>query len=480
VAIWTKPVGQRRPRNTQHLVKNVPIPRQNTQLRRDAAAIWQAGVDAVAPGLLMRRAVRIEGQRLLVGPNALPLAKVARIRVVGAGKAAAGMTAGLLDALGPAVCEQKHLSGIVNALDEDAADGPRVKLHAARPAGDPFPCERGAEGSRRMLELVSTCDGRDLVLCLLSGGGSALMPCPVQEVSLAQKREITALLGAAGATIGQLNAVRKHLSRIKGGRLGEACRAGRLISLIISDVVGNPLDVIASGPTTPDPTTFAEALGVLERSGLLAKAPDRVVQHLRRGAAGDVAETPKSLPESCSNVIIGDNATALAAAAARARRLGYNVLDLGGQLEGESWDVGVMLADLCRRIVETGEPCATPACVVSGGETVVSNVASGGKGGRNQEIALAAACRLGEGVGPDVQDRALVLSGGTDGEDGPTDAAGAFVDRGVLDAVRRLGLEPADYRARSRSYDFFDQAAGLVKTGPTGTNVMDLRVALVR
>ncbi|MBN1669684.1 MAG: DUF4147 domain-containing protein [Kiritimatiellae bacterium] len=455
----------------------------DTQLRADATAIWQAGVAAVSPAVLVGNAVRREAAELVVGGHALVLAPIGRIAVVGAGKAGTRMTAALEQALGADLLAAKRVGGIVNVIDEDAEPGRRVELCPARPAGDPFPTARGAAGSARMLETVAALGPPDLAICLLSGGGSALMPCPVDGVPLEAKRDITARLSACGASIGQLNAVRKHLSRIKGGQLARASRAGRLISLIISDVVGNPLDVIASGPTTPDTSTFADALAVLHRFGLRDRAPASVVRYLEDGAAGRAPETPKALPASVHNTIIGDNRTALAAAWNRASALGYSIADLGAELEGESREVGVRLVELAVKILEHGEPCAPPACILSGGETVVSNVAPGGKGGRNQELVLAAAGRLPTLARDPARagwlKRVLVLSAGTDGEDGPTDAAGAFVDDRVLAAAEQKGLAVDAFRERSRSYDFFEQTGGLIQTGPTGTNVMDLRVVLV-
>jgi hydroxypyruvate reductase/glycerate 2-kinase len=313
----------------------------------------------------------------------------------------------------------------------------------------------------------------DLALCLLSGGGSALMPSPVEGVSLADKQEVTQLLHACGATIGEMNCVRKHLSRCKGGRLGQllAESGSRVVSLLVSDVIGDPLDVIASGPTAPDPTTFPDALDVLRRYNLSDRVPAAVREHLERGAAGDIPETPKALPQSVQNVVLCNNAQALAAAAAKAEQLGYRVLNLGSFIEGETRDVATAMAGVARSVLRDGVPLAPPACVLSGGETTVTLSAGHGKGGRNQEFALAAMLKLGPGA--DV----VVLSGGTDGEDGPTDAAGAVADRRTWEQAR--GLSAAEHLARHDAYPFFDAAGGLIKTGLTGTNVMDVRVILV-
>ncbi len=286
---------------------------------------------------------------------------------------------------------------------------------------------------------------------------------------------MTALLHACGATINEMNAVRKHLSRVKGGRLAEAAGRARVVSLIVSDVVGDPLDVIASGPTAPDPTTYADALAVLAKYALDAKTPARVLRHLRRGAAGELPETAKRLPSRVHNVVIGNNAVAMRAAARLARARGYRVLDLGARIEGESREVGVVLAGLVRSVREEGRPFAPPACILSGGETTVTLGEEHGVGGRNQELALSALAHLGEAG----LRGAIVLSGGTDGEDGPTDAAGALADASVARAARILTLDPRDFLDRHDAYPFFARTGGLVRTGPTRTNVMDLRVVLV-
>jgi hydroxypyruvate reductase/glycerate 2-kinase len=267
-----------------------------------------------------------------------------------------------------------------------------------------------------------------------------------------------------------MNCVRKHLSRVKGGRLAEAFRGKRLVSLIISDVVGDPLDVIASGPTAPDPTTFADAKRVLDKYGVWGRCPADVTAHLQKGCDGVIPDTPKSLPANVENRVIGNNALALTTARRTAEGLGYRVLDLGPFVEGETKDVAAMTAGIVRNVRERGEPLSPPACVLIGGETTVTLGANPGQGGRNQEFTLAALCHLGR----DGMKGVAVLSGGTDGEDGPTDAAGAAVDE-----TTPLG-GASDALARHDAYPFFDRVGGLIRTGPTGTNVADVRVIVVR
>jgi glycerate 2-kinase len=330
-------------------------------------------------------------------------------------------------------------------------------------------------GVRAMLDLVAQAGPHDVGLCLLSGGGSALLPAPVAGITLEDKQRVTALLHACGATINEMNCVRKHLSAIKGGRLAQAFGERPLFSLIISDVIGDPLDVIASGPTAADPTTFADALAVLDRYALRPRVTPVVLAHLERGRDGAVPETPKTLPASVHNLILGNNSRALAAARKKAETLGYAVLDLGSFIEGETRQAAVVLAGIVRAIRTDGRPMPPPVCVLSGGETTVTLTPTHGRGGRNQEFVLSAAAHLGEAG----LRRVVILSGGTDGEDGPTDAAGALADETTLARAARQGLNPAAYLDRHDAYTFLEATGDLLKTGLTQTNVMDVRVFLV-
>jgi hydroxypyruvate reductase/glycerate 2-kinase len=350
-----------------------------------------------------------------------------------------------------------------------------IRLHGARPAGSNQPTAEGVAGVGAMLDLVASAGPHDVGLCLLSGGGSALLPAPVEGVTLQDKQHVTTLLHACGATINEMNCVRKHLSAIKGGRLAQAFGARPLFSLIISDVIGDPLDVIASGPTAADPTTFADALAVLGRYALRERVPAAVVTHLERGRDGLIGETLKTLPPSVHNMILGNNHRALAAARQRAEALGYTVLNLGSFIEGETRQAAIVLAGIVRSIRADGQPMRPPMCLLSGGETTVTLTPQHGRGGRNQEFVLAAALHLGAAG----LHRVVVLSGGTDGEDGPTDAAGALADEGTLRRASQAGLDPADYLARHDAYSFFEATGDLLKTGLTQTNVMDVRVLLI-
>jgi hydroxypyruvate reductase/glycerate 2-kinase len=350
-----------------------------------------------------------------------------------------------------------------------------IELHAARPAGSNQPTAGGVAGAERILDLLAHAGPDDVALCLLSGGGSALLPSPVPGVTLAEKQLVTLLLHECGATINEMNTVRKHLSRTKGGRLAQAFTGRSLHSLIISDVVGDPLDVIASGPTAADPTTFADALAVLDKFGLGTRVPAAVLEHLRRGAAAQVPETLKVLPPHIHNHIIGNNAKSLAAAKVRAEELGYRVVNLGSYIEGETRSTAAVLAGIVRSMRDQGEPLAPPVCLLSGGETTVTLTQRHGLGGRNQEMVLAMLLRL----GPVGSERTVVLSGGTDGEDGPTDAAGAMADAQTWERAKQLGLAPQAFLDRNDAYPFFAATGDLLRTGLTQTNVMDVRLCLL-
>jgi glycerate 2-kinase len=324
-----------------------------------------------------------------------------------------------------------------------------------------------------MLRLLASAGPKDVAICLISGGGSALLPAP-DGITLDEKQAVTKLLHASGASINEMNAVRKHLSRIKGGRLAQAFRGQSLYSLIISDVVGDPLSVIASGPTSADPTTFAESLTILDRYGLSERVPE-VVEHLKKGQAGGIPETLKELPDNIHNVILANNAKAVAAASRQAESLGYRVLNLGSFIEGETRLVAETMASLVRSIRHDRQPLAPPVCILSGGETTVTLGSDSGKGGRNQEFALALAHRL----GMEEMRGVVVLSGGTDGEDGPTDAAGACLDEETLKKADPKEIESA--LVRHDAYTLLDKLGSLIRVpgGLTETNVMDMRVILV-
>jgi glycerate 2-kinase len=448
-------------------------PRSNAQLRHDALEIWRAGVAAVDSTRLVRGALSIEGDRLVVDDNEIDLTKIRRIVVVGCGKAGAGMAAGVEEALGDGLAQAHDLRGWVNVPEDCVRRLKYIELHGARPAGRNEPTEAGVLGTIRMLEMVELAGPDDLVICLISGGGSALMPAPINGVSLADKQAVTKFLSGAGANIAELNTVRKALSRVKGGGLARSCRAGRLIAIVISDVLGDPLDVIASGPTVPSTTTAVDALAVLERFGARkAGVPAAVFDALERRRNDPPPPAPSS---QVTNLVVGNNATAVDAAGVIAERLGYSHAMVSARAsEGAAEEIGRHLAEMAVRMRSTDGP----DCLISGGEPTVTLVPEDvrGLGGRNQQLTLAALESLAAGGSTD---GVVILSGGTDGEDGPTDAAGAIIDPTTAVEAERRDLVPADYLRRNDAYHFFDPLGGLIRTGPTHTNVCDLRVVVV-
>jgi glycerate 2-kinase len=435
-------------------------------LRRAAAGILLGGLRAADPRRAIERVLRVRGGAVVVDGQRYPLARGARLTVVGAGKAAALMAQAAEDIL-----EDRITAGVVAVPTGYAASLRRIRL---REAGHPLPTEAGAAAAEQILALLRGLRPQDLVICLLSGGGSALLPLPQAGLALADMVRTTDLLLRSGADITEINTVRKHLSRIAGGQLARAAAPARLVTLIISDIVGSPLDAIASGPTVPDPTTYADALSVLDKYRLTREAPPAVAAALRRGAAGELPDTPKPgdpIFARARAVVLADNAAAARAARESAAKSGFRTLLLSTFIEGEAREVGRVLAAIAREVSSTGSPVSRPACIVAGGETTVT-VTGSGRGGRNQEVALAAARPL-HGIS-DV----LLVSFATDGTDGPTDAAGAVADGTTLARARARGLDPVRHLAENDAYPVLEAVGDLIRTGPTHTNVNDLMLIL--
>ena len=429
--------------------------------------VVQAALAAVEPGQAVRRFLSIDGERLRVGDRAYRLADFRRLVVVGAGKASAPMAAAVEDVVG----DRLRIEGSVTVRYGHAAPTRHVRI---REASHPMPDAAGVDATRAIADLLCDADERDLVVCVISGGGSALLTLPAEGMSLEDLQRTTDALLRCGATINEINVVRKHLDTVKGGGLARLAAPAQVVALVLSDVVGNPLDAIASGPTVADTSTWAAAAAVFERYGLWDLVPQSVARRLQAGAAGDLPDTPKAsdpLFEGTHALIVGSNLLACEAAAAGARELGLNTLVLTTYVEGEAREVGRVLAGLLREVDASGHPLARPCCLIAGGETTVT-IRGEGRGGRNQELALSAAFSL-RGA-RDV----LLASVGTDGSDGPTDAAGAFVDGTTLDRAEALGLDAARFLANNDSYTFFDRLGDLIRTGPTNTNVNDLYVLL--
>jgi glycerate 2-kinase len=442
--------------------------------REIVAALIQAALQAVDPQAAVRRVVRRDGNFLTIGDVRVDLGQSGKVLVVGAGKAGAPMALALNAILGDRID-----SGWINVKqghvleDQDAPN--RIGRIHIQEAGHPLPDAAGQEGARQILELVAGLTSDDLVICLVSGGGSALTPAPAQGITLAEKQQVTDVLLACGATINELNTVRKHLSEFKGGQLARAASPARVVSLILSDVVGNPLDVIASGPTVPDSSTWIDSWEIMARHAIIDQMPDSVRRRLEQGRDGELPDTPKTgdpVFERTANVIIGDNRIAALASVSKAKELGLNAMLLSTYMEGEAREVAGVLAGLAKEIARYGQPLERPACLVLGGETTVT-LRGAGIGGRNQELALSAALSLAG------WDGALLATLATDGTDGPTDAAGALAMSDTVARARQIGLDPAAYLADNDSYRFFDQLGDLLRLGPTNTNVNDLAYVLV-
>ncbi len=391
-----------------------------------------------------------------------------RVLIVGGGKATAPMAKAIEDLL-----EGRIRAGIIN-----------VKYGFTQPlrftriveAGHPIPDQNGVEGARAVLELLAEAGERDLVFSLISGGGSALLPQPIAPITLSEKQEMTRKMLACGASIDEINALRKHISSSKGGQMARAAHPATVVNLMLSDVVGDKMDVIASGPFVPDRSTFEDVIRVFKKYEL-KDIPETVRDHLNAGLAGRIPETPKpgdDVFRSVHNFVVGSNILALEAAAKRAKALGYQTLILSSMVEGETREVALVHTAIAKEILKTGRPLAPPACVISGGETTVT-IRGSGLGGRNQEFCLAASLEL-DGLEP----RVVVLSGGTDGNDGPTDAAGGVVDPLTKRRGAELGATAVDYLKDNDAYHFLEKTGDLLITGPTHTNVMDVRLILVR
>ena len=446
------------------------------RLRQDGSPSRQALAEALNGALLaadprtiLKNKLRVRENELRIGTLSFKLSKFQRVLVIGGGKATAAMaleTEKILDG--------RVTGGSVN-IPAYTKPWPKSKLIRFNPASHPIPNEDGVRGVKNMLQLVGRPSQEDLVICLISGGGSALMPLPSTGILLSDKQKTTNLLLKSGAKIDEINAVRKHLSDFKGGRLAEKLYPATVLSLIISDVVGDNLESIASGPTVPDDPTYADAYKIIQEHGLWRAVPSSVRKRVQKGKEGKLPETPKKssrIFKRVHNVLVGTNKESCQAAAHVLETKGYHSLMLSTRLQGEAREVGKVLAGICHSIRENQLPAAPPAAVVAGGETTVS-IHGKGRGGRNQELVLSAASSIrGD---PSI----LVSSIGTDGVDGPTGAAGAVADGNTVERGLRIHMDPDSYLRENNSYPFFERLNDLVITGPTGTNVNDIFIAMV-
>ena len=440
---------------------------RESQLRADIDRRIHASLSAVAPETCLKRAVHIDGDRLFVSGESIDLSQVARVIVVGMGKASAGVAASLEDLL-----EGRISDGLIVTADGYRVPTRRVEVVEA---SHPVPDVRGLAAAKRIAALLDEANEQDLVIVLISGGGSALLTLPALGIELSAITATNELLLRSGAKIQEVNTVRKHLSQVKGGQLARRAFPARVLAFVLSDVPGDPLNAIASGPTVPDPTTYADAARILQRYRLWEEVPHSVRERIEAGVRGEFDETPKPGEEAFSRVtttIIGSGSVAAGAALTEGKRLGYHTFLLTTTLEGEAREVGKVLAAIAREEVLHKRPLPLPALILAAGETTVT-VRGNGKGGRNQELALSAAMGI-EGLS-----RVVIASIGTDGRDGPTDAAGGIVDGETTGRMRHRGIVPEEYLAQNNAYHALEKAGDLLITGPTGTNVADLYLVAV-
>jgi len=411
--------------------------------------------------------VELDGDHLVVLGRRYPLNDYQRILVVGAGKASAPMARALEGLLG-----RRITSGLVSVKYGHSMRLRRVEVNEC---GHPVPDEAGVHGALRIASMLDGLTESDLVFSVISGGASALLPLPAEPVTIEEKQATTSLLLASGASIHEMNAVRKHISGIKGGQLARRAYPATVISLLLSDVIGDNPDVIGSGPCAPDGSTFADAREILDRYGIVERVPASVLERIERGVAGEIAETPKPKARElrrAHNYVVGSNLLAVNACVERATELGLRTLVISTFVEGETREIARMHAAIAKEVRANNRPLRPPLCLISGGETTVT-LRGNGLGGRNQEFVLAAAAEI-AGL-----EKVVVLSGGTDGTDGPTDAAGAIADGRTVSRARELGLDAREHLANNDAYHFFEPLGDLLKTGPTKTNVMDVRLVLV-
>jgi hydroxypyruvate reductase len=431
--------------------------------------VMAAAIQAVDPAHAVRKYLAWNGRTLRVGDMRYTIPHGGRVYLVGAGKAGYPMVQAAAEILGD------RLDAGVVVVKEDHTEETQVGAVEIVEAGHPLPDAHGIAGTEKIVSLLSRTQPDDLVLCMISGGGSALLTQPVSGVTLDDLRTLTDQLLASGATIHEFNILRKHLSRVKGGQLAERAAPARLAALILSDVVGNDLDIIASGPTVPDRSTFADAWNILHAYDLIERAPFAIREHLEAGKAGRAPETPKPgelIFARVKNLLVGSNELAAQAALKQIRKEKLRAHLLTTSMQGEADDRGRWLTKVARQIVETGRPVRPPVCLVAGGETTVT-LRGAGRGGRNQQVALATVRNLADMA------NVLLVTLATDGGDGPTDAAGAVVSGETLARATARGLDPDSFLAHNDAYSFFDTLGDLLKPGPTQTNVNDLTFLFV-
>ena len=436
--------------------------------RENAIQIFTSAIAAVQPAWLLQQHLSLSKDALIIGQHNIPKQTYRHIYIIGAGKAAAAMAVHTEKILG----DEIH-GGLVTTKNGHTLLTKKITI---KEAAHPVPDEKGVEAVAQTLQLLKKATKDDIIICLISGGASALWCDVPPGITLREVQATFDQLLRSGAAIHEMNAVRKHLSGIKGGQLIRHCNKARVYSMIISDVPGDDLAVIASGPTVADASTFQEAHDILSKYHLYPSLPQSIRAHIEKGRQGIIAETPKPgdpLFNNTVNNIIGKNEAALLAAAQQAEALGYQTQILP-QVVGDAEEAAKKLVALA--LEHKGNK---PVCILQGGETTVK-VTGQGKGGRNQHFALAALNEIKNLPAEKDPANIVILSGGTDGTDGPTDAAGAVVSQHTLTLANQKGLNIETYLKEQDAYNFLEQTDGLLKTGPTQTNVMDIMMALVQ
>ena len=442
------------------------------EMRGIAKAIFSKAIEAVDPSEKLKKLVRIEKDRLWIkidedSEKVFNVGAFRKIFLIGTGKASASMAQAVEEIFGDRITK-----GVITTKYGHLLPLKRTEIIEA---GHPVPDQKGFEGAKKIQSLLKESGPEDLVIFLLSGGGSALLPLPVDGITLEEKQKITQLLLDSGADIKEINTIRKHISQIKGGWLAKWASPSTVIGFILSDVVGDPLEVIASGPTVPDTSTFEEAWEILKKYDLIENTSPAIRSHLMLGKEGKIEETPKPGDvtfEKVHHILIGSNILALRAAEKEASSYGLHTLILSSSIVGETREAARFHSAIAREVISSGNPISRPACIISGGETTVT-IKGNGLGGRNQEFALAGAIEI-SGI-----EKVVLLSAGTDGTDGPTDASGAIADYTTISRARSMDLDAKAYLENNDAYPFFKILGDLIITGPTHTNVMDVRILLI-
>lgn len=430
--------------------------------------IIDSAIKSVKPDQLIPRKVILEGSYLIIDTYKYDLNRYEKIYVVGTGKASATMAFELEKLIGT-----KISNGIVSTKYGHSTPCNKIRIIES---GHPVLDENGLRAGDEILKLVKEADENDLVICLLSGGGSSLLEKLPDEITLSELQSVFRALLKCGANIEEMNVVRRHLSKIKGGLLAEAIYPATSVSLILSDVINDPLEAISGGVTSPDPSTFQDALNIIAKYKIKDQIPENVIKYISMGTQGRISETIKTgnkIFEKVTNIILGNNKEALIIAKEKAESLGFNVLIHSDNIQGEARDIGKLAANIAKEIFKKNLPISKPSCVLIGGETTVKIVGTG-KGGRNQELVLSAMIEMN-----DSEFNYIIASCGTDGTDGPTDAAGAIASKEIWQRSKELDILPLPFLRNNDSYTFFEKTGGLIITGPTGTNVMDIIIILV-